>query len=145
VVLLSARVGEESYIEGMNAGADDYIVKPFGALELIARVKALLEMTRVRRESEQRVTNILESITDGFQVIDADWRLTYLLNSEAKRVLGEHSIHPDASMGKHYWDEVFPEGVTSTIAKELRRAMAERVSRQYEPRNPQPAHQHHGA
>ena len=42
VILLSARAGEESYIEGMNAGADDYIVKPFGARELIARVKALL-------------------------------------------------------------------------------------------------------
>ncbi len=138
VVLLSARAGEESYIEGMNAGADDYIVKPFGARELIARVKALLEMTRVRRESEQRVTNILESITDGFQVIDAGWRLTYM-NSEAKRILGEHGIHPEASIGKHYWDEEFPKGVTSAIAKELRRAMAERlpvaVETYYEPWN----------
>ena len=53
VILLSARAGEEAYVEGMNAGADDYIVKPFGARELIARIKALLEVTRVRRESEK--------------------------------------------------------------------------------------------
>jgi PAS domain S-box-containing protein len=53
MILLSARAGEEAYIEGMNAGADDYIVKPFGARELIARIKALLEVTRVRRESEK--------------------------------------------------------------------------------------------
>jgi PAS domain S-box-containing protein len=127
VILLSARAGEESYIEGMNAGADDYIVKPFGARELVARVKALLEITRVRRESEQRVTNILESITDGFQVIDQDWRLTYL-NSEAKRILAEHGKDPEWAIGKHFWDQVFPEGVESEIATELRRAMSERVS-----------------
>ena len=117
VILLSARAGEESYIEGMNAGADDYIVKPFGARELIARVKALLKVTRVRRESEQRVTDILESITDGFQVIDGDWRLTYM-NSEAKRNLAEHGMDPERAIGKHFWDEVFPEAVENKIATE---------------------------
>lgn len=38
----------------MNAGADDYVVKPFGARELLARVKARLEIARVRRDAEQR-------------------------------------------------------------------------------------------
>ena len=126
VILLSARAGEESYIEGMNAGADDYIVKPFGARELVARIKALLEITRVRRESEQRVSSILASITDGFQVIDRDWRLTYM-NLEAKRTLSEHGIDPEWAIGKHFWEEVFPEAVENKIATELRRAMAERV------------------
>jgi PAS domain S-box-containing protein len=126
VILLSARAGEESYIEGMNAGADDYIVKPFGARELVARVKALLEVTRVRRESERRVTNILESITDGFQVIDKDWRLTYM-NSEANRALAQHGKDPEWAIGKHFWDEIFPEGAESEMATALRRAMTERA------------------
>ena len=119
VILLSARAGEESYIEGMNAGADDYIVKPFGARELIARVKALLEVTRVRRDSEQRVTNILESITDGFQVIDSDWRLTYM-NSEAKRTLAEHGIDPEWAIGKHFWNEIIPGRRAVSVAQHLR-------------------------
>ena len=48
VILLSARAGEEARIEGLNAGADDYVVKPFTARELLARVGALLELTRTR-------------------------------------------------------------------------------------------------
>ena len=39
IILLSARAGEESRIEGMEAGADDYLVKPFSARELVARVE----------------------------------------------------------------------------------------------------------
>jgi len=52
VVMLSARAGEESRIEGLQAGADDYLVKPFSARELIARVRTHLELSRLRRESE---------------------------------------------------------------------------------------------
>jgi DNA-binding response OmpR family regulator len=53
VILLSARAGEESRIEGMKAGADDYLVKPFGARELLARVDAHLKTARLRREGER--------------------------------------------------------------------------------------------
>ncbi|MHA7629155.1 hybrid sensor histidine kinase/response regulator [Corallococcus sp. M7] len=49
-VLLSARAGEEASVEGLEAGADDYLVKPFSARELAARVRTQLEMARVRRE-----------------------------------------------------------------------------------------------
>jgi two-component sensor histidine kinase len=52
VILLSARAGEESRVEGMEAGADDYLTKPFSARELLARVKAHLELTKARREVE---------------------------------------------------------------------------------------------
>ena len=52
VVLLSARAGEESRVGGLEAGADDYLVKPFSARELLARVSANLELVRVREEAE---------------------------------------------------------------------------------------------
>ncbi len=50
VILLSARAGEESAVEGLEAGADDYLAKPFSAQELLARVRTHLELARVRRE-----------------------------------------------------------------------------------------------
>jgi PAS domain S-box-containing protein len=49
VVMLSARSGEEAAAAGLEAGADDYLVKPFTARELRARVRANLELDRVRR------------------------------------------------------------------------------------------------
>ena len=50
IIVISARAGEESSVEGLAAGADDYLVKPFSARELIARVDGALGMARVRRE-----------------------------------------------------------------------------------------------
>ena len=52
VIILSARAGEESRVEGLEAGADDYLVKPFQAKELVARVRAHLETSRLRRAAE---------------------------------------------------------------------------------------------
>ena len=50
VILLSARAGEESAIDGLDAGADDYLVKPFSARELLARVRTHAQLARFRRE-----------------------------------------------------------------------------------------------
>lgn len=55
VILLSARAGEAAQIEGLSAGADDYLTKPFSARELLARVASHLELSFVRREAEQAV------------------------------------------------------------------------------------------
>ncbi len=53
VILLSARAGEESRIDGLDAGADDYLTKPFTARELLARVSAHLAMRRRRMDAEE--------------------------------------------------------------------------------------------
>jgi signal transduction histidine kinase len=55
VVMLSARAGEEAKIEGLDASADDYLIKPFAARELLARVAANIQMARFRRETAREV------------------------------------------------------------------------------------------
>jgi len=50
VILLSARAGEDSTLEGIRAGANDYLIKPFGARELLARVDAQIQRKRFEKE-----------------------------------------------------------------------------------------------
>jgi PAS domain S-box-containing protein len=51
VILISARAGEESRIEGTEAGADDFLTKPFSAAELLARVTTHLKLSKIRKEN----------------------------------------------------------------------------------------------
>ena len=145
VILLSARAGEEASVEGLEAGADDYLTKPFSARELLARVRANLEMASLRRESvrvenelrrqaqmaQERAEGILASIKDGFLALDQDWRFTYV-NSAAERLLGR----PGGDLiGKNYWEE-YPASPGAARDINYRRAMAERVSIAFENYHP---------
>ena len=80
IIMLSARAGEESRIEGLDAGADDYLTKPFSARELIARASAAIEMARVRRqamlslrESEERFRALVSASSNVVYRMSADW------------------------------------------------------------------------
>ena len=78
VLLLSARAGQEAAVEGLAAGADDYLVKPFTARELMARVGAHLELGRVRREAEERFRAMADLAPALIWVADADGRRVFL-------------------------------------------------------------------
>jgi PAS domain S-box-containing protein len=104
VVLLSARAGEESLIEGMMSGADDYVVKPFTARELLARVEAHIKIASFRRQAleresrlqnelresereQQRLLAVMNQSTDFIGVSDLNGRVLYL-NRSARRLVG---------------------------------------------------------
>ena len=139
VIFLSARAGEEAKVEGLEAGADDYLSKPFSARELRARVRANLEMAALRREAlrvenelrldaqlaRERAEAILASINDGFFALDRDWRFTYV-NAAAERLLSRSA---QDLLGKDYWQE-FP--TTASVAANYRSAMTDRVSAAFE-------------
>jgi PAS domain S-box-containing protein len=55
IILLSAKAGEESRVAGLNAGADDYLVKPFSARELLARVQSHIQLAKVRAEAARNI------------------------------------------------------------------------------------------
>jgi YesN/AraC family two-component response regulator len=63
IILLSARAGEEESVEGLEVSADDYLIKPFSARELLARVRANFEMARIRREAKLSLAADLHAMT----------------------------------------------------------------------------------
>ncbi|MEU0674005.1 SpoIIE family protein phosphatase [Streptomyces sp. NPDC006172] len=72
VLLLSARAGQEASIEGLRAGADDYLVKPFAAAELLARVGANVELARLRSHQARWRTALVDSLQEAFFVCDEE-------------------------------------------------------------------------
>jgi signal transduction histidine kinase/DNA-binding response OmpR family regulator len=78
VLLLSARAGEEAQVEGLDAGADDYLTKPFAARELLARVSANIQLSQTRREAEQALraqTQALQILNRAGAAVAADLEL----------------------------------------------------------------------
>jgi len=68
VIMLSARAGEEAAVEGLAAGADDYLVKPFSSRELIARVRANLDLADMRQaaaRATERHARLLRDLADA--------------------------------------------------------------------------------
>jgi len=141
VIMLSARAGEESRIEGIDAGADDYLTKPFTARELLARVEAQLKMARLRSEAAEQkdalarevdrlrqfAWEVLEHIPDAFATLDGEFRVTYM-NAAAIRM----SVNsPAPPMGESLWD-LYPVLRGTAIEKNFRRAMEERTPAEFE-------------
>jgi PAS domain S-box-containing protein len=127
VILLSARAGEESRVEGLESGADDYLVKPFSARELQARVTARLEIARIRRESDavrlsteeqlRASEEKLQAALDGgglgawswdpaadVATVDARARALFSLDGASRKVSAREvfdRIHPDDQAATH--------------------------------------------
>ena len=108
VILLSARAGEDARVEGLRAGADDYMVKPFSARELQARVGATLALARLRRENRaaleegaSRYRQLVHGLHAAVYTCDADGRIS-LYNRAAVELWGrEPRAGVDSWCGSH--------------------------------------------
>ncbi|MGQ0483629.1 MAG: SpoIIE family protein phosphatase [Pseudonocardia sp.] len=78
IVMLSARAGAEAAAEGLAAGADDYLVKPFAATELLARVESHLRLGRARREAELRFRALADATPAMIWVDGPDGRRVFV-------------------------------------------------------------------
>ncbi|HKM32139.1 MAG TPA: response regulator transcription factor [Oscillospiraceae bacterium] len=98
IILLTAKSGELDKVAGLDAGADDYLAKPFGVLELSARIRSLLRRSHdTKRERAQTITaaeitlNVsTREVTRGSNVIEftlKEFELLRLLMENKGRVL----------------------------------------------------------
>ena len=94
IVMLSARAGDDAKVDGLDAGADDYLTKPFSARELLARVAANIAMARLRRETAEAVraseAKAREQAERVQLALDAGAIIgTWVWNVQANRVSGD--------------------------------------------------------
>jgi DNA-binding response OmpR family regulator/anti-sigma regulatory factor (Ser/Thr protein kinase) len=93
IVVLSARAGEEASVEGLSAGADDYLVKPFSMRDLVARVRANLELGQNRRQIISRLRGLVDAaaavnaVSTTAEVLDVAARHVQAMTSAARVVL----------------------------------------------------------
>jgi PAS domain S-box-containing protein len=131
VILLSARAGEEARLEALDAGADDYFVKPFSARELIARVHSQVRLVKLRRTAVERERELLQRIStvehdleevlaatnDAFARLDDGLRIV-AVNEAAARLLGA----PRSALRGRLAAEVCPPRVVRTLGPVVLRA-----------------------
>ena len=88
VILISAKSTELDRVRGLEIGADDYITKPFGVMELIARVKALLRRT----EEERRIAGKEKYIRLGDIFIDDFRRVVFVADEKCELTYKEYEL-----------------------------------------------------
>jgi CheY-like chemotaxis protein len=103
VMLVTARAGEDNVIDGLLAGADDYLTKPFSARELVVRVGTKIELARVRRHGEERFRALINTSWDVVYRMSPDW--TEMRNLDGRGFIADTQrpstnwldkyIHPD--------------------------------------------------
>lgn len=138
VMLLSAQaITEDDIIEGLNAGADEYLIKPVRLNEFVARVQAMLRRSQVTPSAEYETT-----YSDGWLHIDVpkrivtaggesahltprEFRLLVLLYSHAGRVVTQREILENV-WGHEYVDDVYyPRVYISQLRRKIERDPAE--------------------
>ena len=87
IIIVSGKADDDQRSAALEAGADDFLVKPFNARELLARVALLVEQgersrheRKLRAEAEAaraRMRMVLESVSEAFVAVDRNWRVTY--------------------------------------------------------------------
>ncbi len=121
VILVTAKSTEIDKVKGLDGGADDYIAKPFGVMEMIARVKALLRRSGGAEESLMTCGNVtLDSEKRMVYVDGKPVELTYKEFELLKLLMKNHGIviSRDVIM-ERVWDSSF-EGESRTIDVHVR-------------------------
>ncbi|HEY0097009.1 MAG TPA: ATP-binding protein, partial [Archangium sp.] len=95
VIILSARAGEEAHVEGLRAGANDYLVKPFSARELVARVESQLARARLRtveEEHHRRLARVFQHAPVGVAIMRGAEHVLEYMNANYFQLVSNRQV-----------------------------------------------------
>lgn len=98
VIFITAMGGLDDRINGLDAGADDYLVKPFSIQELLARIRALLRRPRESKETSQLYFEGLTLNTNNYSLSFLDNELK--LSQKESDLLEYFMLHPCATLDR---------------------------------------------
>lgn len=107
VILLSARAGEEASADGLTAGADDYLVKPFSARDLLTRVSTRIELSRMRLQNvrqAQAYSERLQQLAAASLFINSIHPIEEtlaLITAKARELIGTHQAITGLTINNH--------------------------------------------
>ncbi len=91
VILLTAKATQEDKVRGLDAGADDYVIKPFDAFELLARVRAMMRIKQMHDTLDDWNRSLTEKVKQQVEELERVNRLKrYLSPQIAETILGEN-------------------------------------------------------
>jgi len=119
IILVTAKVGAEDIKEGLEAGAFDYVKKPFSRVELIARVKSALKLSEANRlllDMEKKTTYIATVVTANHK-IKQPLTLLSLSSAAIKRELKKDEISKDAILNRVKYVDIAVKEIADVLSK----------------------------
>ena len=102
VILLTAKATQEDKVRGLDAGADDYVIKPFDSIELLARVRAMMRIKEMHDALEEWNRNLADTVKQQVEEIQRMNRLKRYLSPQ----IAETILEEDKSLFKSHRREI---------------------------------------